>query len=132
MLNSAIDGDEIITTRGSSENIPSPPRTRESTSPVSEKTFHSIRSNNDDIDVDTIRLPDAVTALHSNNPTTTHRELENGEYIAQLEGELESTKRRLRELDATFGKIKVAQLNAPAISCLPAYQHSFLLLGYQQ
>lgn len=74
------------------ENIPSPPRTRGSTSPSSEVTFQSINSNDD---IEAVELP-----ASDGNPTQALR-------ITQLEKELQSTRSQLKEVDTKFSKIKV-------------------------
>ncbi|CDH51060.1 signal transducer [Lichtheimia corymbifera JMRC:FSU:9682] len=79
------------------ENIPSPPRTRGSTSPSSEVTFQSINSNDD---IEAVELP-----ASDGNPTQALR-------IAQLEKELQSTRSQLKEVDTKFSKIKAISRKA--------------------
>lgn len=79
------------------ENIPSPPRTRGSTSPSSEVTFQSINSNDD---IEAVELP-----ASDGNPTQALR-------ITQLEKELQSTRSQLKEVDTKFSKIKAISRKA--------------------
>ncbi|KAI8142543.1 hypothetical protein BJV82DRAFT_669689 [Fennellomyces sp. T-0311] len=76
------------------ENIPSPPRTRGSTSPSSDATFQSLT------DIDAVELPASA------DPQP------NDDRVAQLERELRSTKSQLKEVDTKFNKIKAISRKA--------------------
>ena len=75
------------------ENIPSPPRTRGSSSPSSDATFQSLN------DIDAVELPASIDPAANDD----------GHRIIQLERELRSTKSQLKEVDTKFNKIKVSK-----------------------
>ena len=87
MLNSGLVEDSP--SNSTLENIPSPPRTRGSTSPSSDATFQSLT------DIDAVELPASIDLQP------------NEDRVAQLERELRSTKSQLKEVDTKFNKIKV-------------------------
>ncbi|ORY97293.1 hypothetical protein BCR43DRAFT_489534 [Syncephalastrum racemosum] len=90
MLNSS-SMDTTLFGDGSTETIPSPPRTRGSASPSSDTTFRSFNSMDDD--VVNVELPSAQCEPPSKRQ-------------ASLEKELDSAKTRLREVETKFNKIK--------------------------
>lgn len=97
-LNHMLNSGAMDTTQfgdGSTETIPSPPRTRGSASPSSDTTFRSFNSLDDD--VDKVELPSAQCEAPSKRQ-------------ASLEKELDSAKTRLREVETKFNKIKVRSL----------------------
>ena len=94
MLNTTTGLTEETTSSSTTlENIPSPPRTRGSSSPLSDATFQSLN------DIDAVELPVSIDPPSNDDP---HR-------IIQLERELRSTKSQLKEVDTKFNKIKVSK-----------------------
>ncbi|KAI9490027.1 hypothetical protein BDB00DRAFT_875726 [Zychaea mexicana] len=106
MLNTGLTEDQsspaatkaATNTTTSHENIPSPPRTRGSSSPSSDVTFQSLTD-----EIDAVELPASIDPSSATDEQTR---------IAQLERELRSTKSQLKEVDTKFNKIKAISRKA--------------------
>ncbi|KAI9245895.1 hypothetical protein BDA99DRAFT_272023 [Phascolomyces articulosus] len=103
MLNTGLteDASQSSTAATTLENIPSPPRTRGSNSPLSDATFQSLN------DIDAVELPASIDP-----PLSSSQAPDDHNRIAQLERELRSTKSQLKEVDTKFNKIKAISRKA--------------------